>query len=310
MKIFANVLSFDADNKAHFKNQLPADCSVIFRNDLPENEQIPAFQKADVLFGNVPLSWFETTHRLKFWQLETAGFEYYKGLNIAIPVCNMGDYYSWPCAETIVAGIMAFYRAIPELALLQEEKKWIGVPIRFRVDLLHQKKVVVLGAGTIGLIVAKILLGFDCDITLFARSSPKAQLHSIEELSAVLPQTDVVINCLPGTAKGLFDKELITQMKQGSLYASVGRGNTTDEEALVAALKCGQVGGAVLDVTEVEPLPTSSPLWGMKNVLLMQHTGGGSKNEDFGKIDVFIQNLHRYMNQLPLENSVDLARGY
>jgi phosphoglycerate dehydrogenase-like enzyme len=211
-----------------------------------------------------------------------------------------------------VAGIMAFYRGLPELAALQTEHKWVGVPIRFRIDVLHKKNVVVLGTGTIGLVVQKILNGFDCKTTLFARTSPQAQIHSVAELKEILPQTDVVINCLPGSSsvRGFFDKTLIAAMKTGSIYANVGRGSTHDEAALVAALQSGHLAGAVLDVTEIEPLPTSSPLWAMKQVILTQHTGGGSRNEDRGKIDVFIENLNRYIDQKPIQNLVDLQRGY
>jgi glyoxylate/hydroxypyruvate reductase len=312
MHIFVNVLSFEAGDKDYFRAQLPQGYSVIFRNDLAENEQLAAFQNADMLFGNVPLAWFEANDKLQFWQLETAGFDGYDSLKVTFPVANMGDYYAWPCAETIVAGIMAFYRGLPELAVLQTEQKWVGVPIRFRIDLLHKKNVVVLGAGTIGLVVQKILTGFDCNTTLFARTSPKAQIHTLAELKDILPKTDVVINCLPGPSavKGLFDAELIAAMKAGSIYANVGRGSTNDEAALIAALQSGHLAGAVLDVTEIEPLPTTSPLWAMKQVILTQHTGGGSRNEDRGKIDVFIENLGRYIDNQPIQNLVDLRRGY
>ena len=91
---------------------------------------------------------------------------------------------------------------------------------------------------------------------------------------AALPQTDIVINCLPGSAEGFFSADLVAAMAPDSIYASVGRCNTTDEPALIAALEAGHLGGAVLDVTAIEPLPTDNPLWALPNVLLTQHTGG------------------------------------
>jgi phosphoglycerate dehydrogenase-like enzyme len=99
-------------------------------------------------------------------------------------------------------------------------------------------------------------------------------------------------------------------MQPGSFYASVGRGNTTDEPALIAALQAGRLGGAVLDVTATEPLPPNSPLWTLPNVLLTQHTGGGQPLEDEGKVDQLLRNLHQLERSEPLENLVDLARGY
>jgi glyoxylate/hydroxypyruvate reductase A len=99
-------------------------------------------------------------------------------------------------------------------------------------------------------------------------------------------------------------------MRPGSLYASVGRGNTTDEPALIAALQAGHLGGAVLDVTATEPLPPNHPLWTLPQVLLTQHTGGGQPGEAEGKIDQFVRNLRRLQAGQPLENQVMLAQGY
>jgi glyoxylate/hydroxypyruvate reductase A len=99
-------------------------------------------------------------------------------------------------------------------------------------------------------------------------------------------------------------------MPPGSLYASVGRGNTTDEPALIAALQAGRLGGAVLDVTATEPLPPDSPLWTLPNVLLTQHTGGGQPFEDEGKVEILLRNLQHLRRGEPLENLVDLTRGY
>ncbi len=99
-------------------------------------------------------------------------------------------------------------------------------------------------------------------------------------------------------------------MKPESLYANVGRGSTTDEPALIQALQSGQLGGAVLDVTATEPLPTDNPLWQLPNVLLTQHTGGGQPDEDAGKVGQFIRNLRHYLANEPLENKIELGRGY
>ena len=104
--------------------------------------------------------------------------------------------------------------------------------------------------------------------------------------------------------------ELVAAMRPGSIYASVGRGNTTDEPALIRLLQAGYLGGAVLDVTAVEPLPTDNPLWTLPNVLLTQHTGGGQHHEDEGKVDVLLRNLELLQAGQPLQYLVDLSRGY
>ena len=285
--------------------------TAVFRHELPDSAQRAAFQSADLLLGNPPLAWFDQPlPSLKFWQLDSAGFDGYQGVQVPAQVANMGDYFAWPCAETMVAGLLAFYRRIPELALLQSRHEWVGAPVRTRTGLLRHKRVVILGTGTIGQAVRQMLTGFDCTLTMLARTDPRAALHSADDLKAVLPQTDIVVNCLPGTATGFFSADLINAMSPDSLYANVGRGSTTDEPALIEALQAGRLGGAVLDVTATEPLPAESPLWSLPNVLLTQHTGGGQPAEDAGKVTQFLKNLTHFSAGQPLENAVMLNRGY
>lgn len=310
MQLFVNPALSDT-LKIRLQQGLPADITVVFRHDLPEADQQAAFRSADLVLGNPPVAWFsDDAPKLAFWQLDSAGFDGFKAIRVQAAIANMGDYFARPCAETMMAGILAMYRAIPELTLLQSKLDWVGAPIRARTNLLWQKQVVILGTGTIGQAVRQMMSGFGCTTKMLARTDPQADLHSAEELVAILPLTDIVVNCLPGTAAGFVSAEVIAAMKPGSLYANVGRGTTTDEPALIKALQSGQLGGAVLDVTAQEPLPADSPLWGLPTVLLTQHTGGGQPDEDGGKVDQFLRNLGRFRAGQPLENAVELGRGY
>ncbi|MBC3785762.1 D-2-hydroxyacid dehydrogenase [Spirosoma utsteinense] len=315
MKLFVNP-ALDDTLKNAFQQRLLTDFGAhsiipVFRHDLPESEQQTAFRSADLLLGNPPPAWFtQPPPALRFWQLDSAGFDGYQAITLSAQVANMGDYFAWPCAETMVAGLLAFYRRIPELALLQHEREWVGAAVRTRTGLLRHKRVVILGTGTIGQALRQMLTGFDCVVTMLARTDPQAELHTAEELQAVLPQTDIVVNCLPGTATGFFSAGLISAMQPGSIYANVGRGSTTDEPALIAALASGRLGGAVLDVTATEPLPADNPLWALPNVVLTQHTGGGQPAEDAGKVTQFLRNLALFVSDNPLENAVELGRGY
>lgn len=305
--------ALDEAGRQHLQAGLPPDVTPTFRTDLPdETAQRAAFGQAALLLGNPPPAWLAAgpPPGLQFWQIDSAGFERYEHLRLALPVANVGDFFAWPCAETIVAGILAHYRHLDELAVLQYEKTWIGAPIRKQLRLLRGQRVVILGAGAIGQAVREQLTGFRCQVQLLARTNPQAQLHSREALKAALPDTDLVINCLPGSATGFFSADLIGAMRPGSVYASVGRGTTTDEPALIAALQAGQLGGAVLDVTQQEPLPPDNPLWTMPQVLLTQHTAGGQPREDEGKVDIFLRNLERLRRGEQPENLVELRRGY
>jgi len=294
------------------RQQLPADVQPVFRHELPADQQQTAFQNADLLLGSPPADWFGAgpPPRLQFWQIDSAGIERYQRVAVACPVANMGDFFAWPCAETMVAGILGWYRRIPELTLLQNRQEWVGAPLHSRLGLLRGKRVIILGSGAIGQAVAQQLAGFECSIRFLARTDPKAQLHSREELRAALPATDIVVNCLPGSAGNFFSADMIEAMTPSSLYANVGRGNTTDEAALIAALQAGRLAGAILDVTAQEPLPATHPFWQMPNVLLTQHSGGGMPGEEEGRAEQLLRNLHHLRQQEPLENLVDLARGY
>ncbi len=132
-----------------------------------------------------------------------------------------------------------------------------------------------------------------------ARTNPAADLHSPEELMQVLPQTTLVINTLPGSAEKYVTAPMLEALPAQAVYASVGRGETTDEAALIAALQSGKLAGAVLDVTEEEPLPTYSPLWDMEQVILTQHTGGGKSDELTGIANQFISNLDHFLKRTP-----------
>jgi glyoxylate/hydroxypyruvate reductase A len=311
MKIFVYT-ALDKAARTYLHQQLPAGAEVTFNDDLPTEQAQEAFKAAEIVLGNPPAAWLTAgpLPQLRFWQIDSAGFERYKDVKLAVPVANMGDFFAWACAETMVAGLLALYRRLPELVLLQAKQQWVGAEVRGRQGLLRSKRVIILGSGTIGQAVREQLSGFGCAVQFLARTDPQAQLHTKEELTAGLSETDVVVNCLPGSADKFFSADLVTAMRPGSIYASVGRGNTTDEPALLSALQAGQLGGAVLDVTATEPLPPSHPLWTLPHVLLTQHTGGGQPWEAEGKIDQLVRNLARLGAGQPLENVVNLADGY
>lgn len=298
--------------RALLLQELPAGVQPIFCLDLPADQQPRALQAAEVLLGNPPPEWLAGggPPALQLWQLDSAGFDRYQGVRVAGQVANMGDFFAWPCAETMVAGLLAHYRALPELVRLQTQQQWDSLGVRTRTGLLRGKRVVLLGAGAIAQAVRQQLGGFGCQVQLLARTNPAATLHSRAELRQALPATDILVNCLPGSAGAFVDADLLAALPPGSLYASVGRGTTTDEPALLAALQTGHLAGAVLDVTTHEPLPAGHPFWAMPQVLLTQHTGGGQPGEPEGKVQQLLRNLTHLRAGEPLENVVQLSQGY
>lgn len=300
--------------QARLADALKASHEIFFRKeDTAESEAKSNFAKADFILGNPPKNWFEEgPENLVFWQLDSAGFDQYSSVTLKdnVRVANMGNWFARPCAETIVGGVLALYRGLDKLTLLKQQSEWVGSKMRVDLKILFRQKVIVLGAGTIAQATHAILNGLGCQVQLMARTSPDATIRSKEELMAALTSTDLVINTLPGTAHHFADKAFFENMKQGSVYASVGRGNTTDEPALIAALQSGRLAGAVLDVTFKEPLEADSPLWNMENVILTQHTGGGHKDENVGKADLFLNNIFALENGSNIVDEVDVRKGY
>ena len=309
MKILVYT-TFEEQHQSAFKKQLPDEAEIIF-NSGNEQEIKEALQSAEILVGNPPADWFEELpDSLKFWQMENVGFEQYKDIQFEGKVANVGDMSAVPCAETIVSGILAFYRGVHSMVRNQLDKKWVAEKISNELQILGEKKVIILGSGAIGEHARKILEAFGCEIQMTAKSDPDAEIHSFEHLLKQLPQTDLVINTLPGNLDKYVSAEFFDAMKEGSLYANIGRGNTTDEEALIKSLESGRLVGAVLDVTETEPLPEDSKLWEMKNVILTQHTGAGHKDRDRDKVEKFTENINKFLKGEKIEDEVTLSEGY
>ncbi len=311
------IIYIDTPFKEEQKKTLreSVDDEFIFKDELKDkSEQEAALLKADILLGNPrPAALLSKAKDLKWIQLYSTGFEYYREVKTGAVVTNMQDYFSEPAAETIVAGILSLYRGIDSFSLLKSEKKWIGYPARNNLQMLNKKEVIILGAGNIGKRIAEILKAFDCKISFYARTSALANLTSVSELEKALPAADIIIGCLPGTAEthGLITKNMIDSLKSNCIFCNVGRGNLLAEENdLVDALMNNKIGGAVLDVTADEPLPASNPLWNCPNTILTQHSGGGSNTEYEGVMNLFLENLAAFKKGKPLKNEVKFERGY
>lgn len=310
MKIFVYT-DLENEHQSELKKQLPDEAEITFRSGSSEAKIKKALESAEILVGNPPVELLDKVPpALKFWQMENVGFEQYKDIDFKGKSANVGDISAVPCAETIVSGILAFYRGVHSMVRNQVKKQWVGEKISNELQILGEKKVIILGSGAIGEHVKKILNAFGCDVQMTAKSDPDAEIHSFEHLLEQLPQTDLIINTLPGNLDKYVSAEFFDAVKEGSLYASIGRGNTTDEKAMIKSLKSGRLIGAVLDVTEEEPLPENSKLWEMENVILTQHTGAGHKDRDREMVKKFASNINKFLKGQKIKDEVKLSDGY
>ncbi len=155
-------------------------------------------------------------------------------------------------------------------------------------------------------VVAVDLLPLSKPVTVEALWGP-------ERLHELLAVSDYVVVTVPYTAltDGMIGAAEIAQMKPGALLVGISRGRIIDEDALIAALKSGHLRGAALDVFAQEPLPPDSELWDMPNVLITPHAAGGTQFEADYILDIFRENLDRFLRgELPLRNQVDKRRGF
>ncbi len=271
----------------------------------------PSFANCEVVFGNVPASWLTQSQALRWIQLESVGFGEYRSLDWRalgerITLTNLAGFFADPVAESALAGILALYRGVDRLVLLQGKKEWIGDPLRSDLRTLTGAEVVLFGYGAINRRLAELLAPYRCRITHFGSGWTPARLD------AALAAADIVVSTVPESDPtiGVFDKARLSLLKSRALFVNFGRGSVVDEDALAAALNIRAIGGAVIDVTLREPLPGDHAFWTAPNTILTQHTGGGTDDEVDRKIDVFADNLARFRDGKPLVGIVDFERGY
>ena len=138
------------------------------------------------------------------------------------------------------------------------------------------------------------------------------RVYEVEELCTMVSSCDFIVVAVPLTSRthGLVDWRVLESMKTTAYLVDVSRGGVVDHAALIEALKGKNIAGAALDVFPTEPLPQDSLLWDMPNVILSSHVAGASKYIYRRTMDLFIENLRRYLSGLPLLNRFDPSQGY
>jgi glyoxylate/hydroxypyruvate reductase A len=269
------------------------------------------FLKCEIVFGNIPSNWVKQSSKIKWLQLESTGFGEYSNvkknfLGKGVIITNLKSFFACQVAQTTMAGIFSFYRGLDAFTLLKNEKKWIGDPMRAKLEILNNKNVLFFGKGSINKEISKYLKVFNCQYSFIDSNSKK------NFLIKKLKKAEIVICALPGTVKTkmLFNKKMISSLSKKTILVNVGRGNLIDEKYLIKKLKNNFLKGAILDVTAEEPLRKNNPLWSCPNLILTQHTGGGYKDEMVDKINFFLDNLQKYLKKSKVLNKINPSKGY
>ena len=220
-------------------------------------------------------------------------------------------------AEHVLGMMLAFARQLPALVLAQREQRW-QPPAAAALFELSGQTLAVIGAGALGSAVAERAAAFGMRVLGVRRSPaavappPFAAMFALDALDEATRAADHVVITLPLTARtrGLFGAGRIAAMKRGAHLYNVGRGAIVDPEALLAALRSGQLAGAGLDVTEPEPLPAESPLWHEPGVLITAHSSGLTPRSFERYRALLLENLQRFARGDELLNVVDKHEGY
>lgn len=253
--------------------------------------------------------------RLRWVQSLGAGVESIlaAGFGSDVLITSGRGLHNAPVAEHTLALVLAAARRLHLLRDAQSERKWAahlgGVQaIRpkesFRT--LDGANVLVWGFGGIAQTLAPMLKLLGASVTGVARSSGQradTRVVGWKEVDDLLPTADLLVMILPATTetRHALDARRLGLMPAHAWLVNVGRGSTVDEAALVAALESDSLGGAALDVFEEEPLPPSSPLWGLRNVIISPHAAGG---RPLGAAQLIRENTERFMAKRPLLNLV------
>jgi phosphoglycerate dehydrogenase-like enzyme len=218
-----------------------------------------------------------TLPNLRLVQLPSAGFEHaVPHVPAGVTVCNGRGVHSTGTAELAVALVLAAQRGLVGSVRAMNEGRWHN-PFG---PALADRRVLVVGAGSVADAVVARLRPFEVEITLVARTArdtADGHVHGVDELPRLVADADVVVLTVPldGTTHHLVDAGLLARVKDGTLLVNVARGKVVDTDALLAELQAGRL-RAALDVTDPEPLPPDHPLWRAPNVLITAHQGGNT----------------------------------
>ena len=237
-----------------------------------------------------------------------------------IAVSNTRGVQAVPIAEHVMAVVLALAKQIPFVLENQGQSRWaqnafVGERLPW---LLKGRTLGLVGVGTIGSEIARRAEAFGMRVIALRRRPAYGVIGHVErvygkdQLDEFLGQCHVVVIAAPLTPEtlGLLGARQFAQLPHGALVVNVGRAKIVDTDALIAALKSGHLGGASLDVFPQEPLPAEHPLWKTPNVILTPHTSGFRQGHWEEVIELYAENIQRWLRGEPLKFRIEPELGY
>ena len=276
--------------------------------------------EVEVLYGWVqqtPRNLLARAPRLKWIQVMSAGVDQLSDdiRRSPVTVTNVSGIHGIAIGEFVLEIMLMFAKRAPLCFQLKQEKRFD----RFFPDTLRGRTVGIIGLGHIGREVARLAKAFGMRVMATRRSAREGSrarytdiVYPRDQLTDMLGQSDFVVLALPLTREtaGLIGERQLRAMKPGAYLVNVARGAVIDEGALIRALEENWIAGAGLDVFSTEPLPRDSRLWELPNVIMSPHVSGGMPDYMERTMEVFCENLKRYLTGKKLRHVVHKERGY
>lgn len=286
----------------------------------PQNSEaaVREIVDTDIVFGGFSRALFENAEQLKWVQVWAAGVDgilFPEFIESDIILTSAKGFVGTHLADQAWALILGLLRGVGRSV---RERTWNNrMSIRESTWELSERTLGIVGLGGTGIEVARRAAGFDMHVIAVDPEAvePPTFVHEVWQMDRfheLLSASDIVCICAPLTPEthGMFDDAAFRAMKSHALLINVTRGKIVDGPALLHALNGGLIGGAGLDVTPEEPLPSDSPLWDMPNVIVTPHVAGGSPIRLDRTVGLFCDNLERFLVGKPLLSVIDKRKGY
>lgn len=265
-------------------------------------------EEFDIAFGQPDVAKVLAAKRLRWVHLTSAGYARYDTPEFreaakarGLIMSNSSSVYDEPCAEQLLAFILAGARQLPQtLGVRCEHRSPEWRKLRAGCESLRGQSVVLLGYGAIARRLEEMLAPLGMKLAA-SRRTPRGDetipMLSPDELPATFAGADHLVNILPENAetRHFLNAQRLGWLKPGASLYNIGRGTTVDQEALAQALRSGRLAAAWLDVTEPEPLPEGHPLLGLENCYITPHIGGGQRGEFESLVTHFVRNFERFL---------------
>jgi len=292
----------------------------------PSAEALAAIREAEVYVGfGMSRALFTAAARLRWVHTAAAGVGgllFPEMLASDVLITNSAGVHAAPMAEQVLGGLLVLLRQLDIAGMRQRERCWdreafVGAGSAMRE--VRDCRVLVVGAGGIGSAIASRLRLLGARCTGVRRHPERGVPEGFERVvepgqwQALLPEHDVLVLSAPATAEtaALVGAAELDRLPPRAIVVNVARGSLLDEEALAARVADGRLRGAVLDVFAEEPLPATSPLWGLSSVVLTPHVSAVSPNGFWEReLALVADNWSRYARGEALVNVVDKDLGY